>query len=267
MYFTTRTAQQVVQNPRKTTLLAFFELCNTDEFARTLLYHEVPHYYTWANNKFSRRKIGQNVDGHPGIKKDAALGRVYNVHPSQSECFYLRMLLHHVRGPTSFNDLKTVNGIIKETYQAACRDRGLLETDDQWENTLKEAAISQCPLQLRELFVVILLFCQPSEPLKLWDTFKADFCEDIRHRMRQQNQDLTLQFNDDMYNEGLIDIENKLLKFNEKSLRDFGLPSPIRSRNDSIDTLLVRQYNVNDLNDFVNENLPKLLSDQCKHLI
>ncbi|XP_060878261.1 uncharacterized protein LOC132950734 [Metopolophium dirhodum] len=176
VYFTTETAEQVTQNPRKTTLLVFFELSKEDEFAKTLLYYEVPQYYTWANNKFSRRKRGEDVVGHPGIKKDTALGRVHGVHSSQSECFYLRMLLHHVRSPTSFECLKTVNGVIKETYQAAFHARGLLENDDHWENTLREASLSQCLIKMRELFVVILLFCQPSEPLKLWDNFKDDLC-------------------------------------------------------------------------------------------
>lgn len=262
VFFTPGTARQVAQNPRKTTLLAFFELCNTDEFAKTLLYHEVPHYYTWANNKFSRRRRGQDVDGHPEIKRDEALGRVYGVHPSQSECFYLRILLHHVRGPTSFKDLKTINGVVKETYQAACRDRGLLENDDHWEKTLREASMSECSLKLRELFVVILLFCQPSEPLKLWDIFKDNFCEDIRHRNRQQNQDFTMPFNDVMYNEGLIQIENKLLALNDKTLSDFGLPSPVRPVNDAIDTMLVHPHNISELATFVNENLPKLVTDQ-----
>ncbi|XP_045454816.1 uncharacterized protein LOC123664266 [Melitaea cinxia] len=261
VYFTTETAVQVAQNPRKTTLLAFFELCNEDEFAKTLLYHEVPQYYTWANNKFTRRKRGENVVGYPGIKKDSALGRVYGVHPSQSECFYLRMLLHHVRGPTSFQYLKTVDGVLKETYQAACRARGLLENDDHWENTLREASLSQCPLQLRELFVVILLFCQPSEPLKLWNIFKDDLCEDIRHRIRQQNQDITLPYNEDIYNEGLIQIENKLLQLNDKSLSDFGLPSSVRTESNAAETMTHR-YDTNNLTAFVNENLPKLVPDQ-----
>jgi len=73
----------------------------------------------------------------------------------------------HAIQPHSSRYLKTVNGVLKETYQAACHARGLLENDDHWEYTLREASLLQCPVQLRELFFVILLFCQPSEPLKL----------------------------------------------------------------------------------------------------
>ncbi|CAH4029778.1 unnamed protein product [Pieris brassicae] len=91
--------------------------------------------------------------------------------------------------------------------------------------TLREASVSDCPLRLRELFVVILLFCFPSEPLKLWDTFKDDLCEDIRRAAQQQDQDC------DVHNEGLIQIENKLLELNDKHLADFGLPSPNRQQN------------------------------------
>ncbi|CAF4893449.1 unnamed protein product [Pieris macdunnoughi] len=100
--------------------------------------------------------------------------------------------------------LKTVDENFKETYQAACRARGLLENDDHWENTRREASLLQCPIQLRELFVVIHLFCQPSEPFKLWDSFKDDLCEDVRHRIRQENQDFALPYNENIYNEGLI---------------------------------------------------------------
>ena len=92
IYFSTENIQQIVKNPPKTTFSACFDLRNSDTFAKTLFYHEMPYYCTWANNKFSRRKWGQDVVGHPGIKKDAALGRVFSVHPSQSECFDLRIL-------------------------------------------------------------------------------------------------------------------------------------------------------------------------------
>lgn len=160
-----------------------------------------------------------------------------------------------MRGPTSFQDLKTVDGIVKETYQAACRDLGLLENDNQWEITLREASVSDCPLKLRELFVVILLFCFPSEPLKLWDTFKDDLCEDIRRAAQQQDQDC------DVHNEGLIQIENKLLELNDKHLADFGLPSPNRQQN-IVHAIPYRPHDINELSVFVNTHVPKLVADQ-----
>jgi len=56
------------------------------------------------------------------------------------------------------------------------------------------------------------IILSPSESLKVCDNFKDDLCEDIRHRIRQQNQDFTLSLNDDIYNQSLILIENKLIK-------------------------------------------------------
>jgi len=42
------------------------------------------------------------------IKQAQALGRVYAISPQQAECFYLRLLLHNVKGPQSFAALKTM---------------------------------------------------------------------------------------------------------------------------------------------------------------
>lgn len=47
VYFTADNVQQRAASPPVTTLLAFFKLCETDAFARTLLYSEVPTYNTW----------------------------------------------------------------------------------------------------------------------------------------------------------------------------------------------------------------------------
>ncbi|GBL83290.1 hypothetical protein AVEN_110619-1 [Araneus ventricosus] len=63
VYFTTGNAAQCAQAPQETTLTSFFRLCTEDEFVRTLLYNQVPKYYTWNNgNKiWQRRKQGQVV--------------------------------------------------------------------------------------------------------------------------------------------------------------------------------------------------------------
>lgn len=155
IYFTTDNASEKVQNPNNTTLLGFFELCKNDSFARTILYSEVPAYFIWKNNKFSRRKQGKGVSGHPGVKQDHVIGRVYTVHPNNSECYYLRLLLHEVRGPTCFNDLKTVSGVAHPSYQSACQAIELLEDDTHWDRTLEEATIIDSPRKIRQLFAVL----------------------------------------------------------------------------------------------------------------
>jgi hypothetical protein len=70
------------------------------------------------------------------------------------------MLLHHVRGPTSFLDLKTVNDVIHPTFQRACQGLGMLHDESHWNSTLEEAALFQSVSNLRELFVTMIAFCQ-----------------------------------------------------------------------------------------------------------
>jgi len=48
VYFTTENVLQRVERPPFTmTLTSFFEMCQNDDFSRTLLYSEMPRYYTW----------------------------------------------------------------------------------------------------------------------------------------------------------------------------------------------------------------------------
>ena len=127
VYFNPSNAEPPAE--RTTTLMKFFDLCATDDFARQLFYTELPRYYTWksgTNGGWFRRKRGAPVEGYPDMCQDDTLGRMHTVSPTQDEAFHLRMLLNEVAGPTSFADLKTVNGVIMESFKAACRARGLL---------------------------------------------------------------------------------------------------------------------------------------------
>ena len=47
VYFIENNINNVVNNPRDTTLTAFFKLCPEDEFAQTLTYDKVPGGTTW----------------------------------------------------------------------------------------------------------------------------------------------------------------------------------------------------------------------------
>ena len=77
----------LVAQPRTTKLTAFFELNQTDPFAKTLLYVDIPKHFRWVEGKWKTRERQPN------------LGRIYNVHPKDRECFMVRLLLNHRKVP------------------------------------------------------------------------------------------------------------------------------------------------------------------------
>jgi hypothetical protein len=98
VYFTASNVAQRAEAPPTTTLTSFFATCQNDPFSRTLLYSEMPRYYTWndSTRKIQCRKQGDAVPGHLDVCSTDALGCVYTVHPKNNECFYLRLLLVNV---------------------------------------------------------------------------------------------------------------------------------------------------------------------------
>ncbi|CDO77896.1 hypothetical protein BN946_scf184952.g8 [Trametes cinnabarina] len=115
-----------------TTLTAYFA-ANADEVlgptARQYTYQEFPQHFTW---KKETRSWGLRRSGF-------SLGRMYFVSPNAGELFYLRWLLTIRTGATSFEALRTVNGIVHPTFHATCLALGLLEDDSEWRQCLKEA--------------------------------------------------------------------------------------------------------------------------------
>ncbi|XP_075437913.1 LOW QUALITY PROTEIN: uncharacterized protein LOC142476424 [Ascaphus truei] len=211
VYFTPGNAEAVAAQPPNTTLTAFFQLCQQDSFARTLLYPETPRYYTWnaSTKQFKKRKQGIPVPGTDALASEA-LGRVYTVHPNNAECFFLRILLHTVPGPTSFDAIKTVNGQVCETYREACQKLGLLEDDQHWNTTLAEAALQSLPAKIRNLFAIILTTCNPSNPNTLWATYRETMSEDILHKAQRDNPSLNVQFSPEIFNESLEALNRTL---------------------------------------------------------
>ncbi|XP_067129653.1 uncharacterized protein [Centruroides vittatus] len=266
VYFTMENVHARALSPPKTMLTAFFSLCTDDLFAKTLLYSEVPKYYTWnaSAKKFQRRKQGKPVEGHTNLYSSDALGRLYTVHPNNQECFYLRLLLVNVRGPKSFQELRTVNGEVCATYREACQELNLLENDAHWDTTLTDASNTAQPQQIRTLFAIILTTCFPSNPKDLWEKYKDCMSEDILHRLRATNQNPDMQFTPHVYNEALVSIEDKCLAIANKGLGQLGMCAPNRSVNDTYDRDLQREthFDVDDLGTFVETNLPKLVSEQ-----
>ncbi|CAH1439013.1 unnamed protein product [Lactuca virosa] len=100
--------------------------------ARDLTYVEFPTKFVWKANsrKWEPREIG------------FLIGRIHAVSPKLGETYFLRILLNKVRGPTSFEDIRTVNREICPTFRDACYALGLLDDDKEYIEAIKEASHS-----------------------------------------------------------------------------------------------------------------------------
>ncbi|KAI8536933.1 hypothetical protein RHMOL_Rhmol10G0295100 [Rhododendron molle] len=199
-----------------TTLPGFFAYCQANEYARAFTYQEFSQHFVWikSEKRWKSRERG------------FAIGRMYFVSPNAIEIFYLRLLLSVVRGPESYECLRTVNNILHDTFKSACIARGLLEDDEEWVQCLEEAAIMKTGYQLRRLFCVILTQCSPSQPAALWDKFAMHICDDLACKIQALffiPNPTAAQIED--YGLYLLD---ELLQESGKNLKDFPpMPLPI----------------------------------------
>jgi hypothetical protein len=201
-----------------TTLTGFFACCASNEAARDFTYQEFPQHFVWNKTQkiWTPRQKGNTI------------GRMYIASPNSGERFYLRLLLTVVKGPTSYECLRTVNNVLHDTFKSACMARGLLEDDDEWIKCLEEAAIMRTGYQLRRLFSVILTQCMPLNPNLLWNKFAMNICDDLANKLRtifvipnpteSQIQDYGLY------------LLNQLLQESGKTLADFPpMPQPTKN--------------------------------------
>jgi len=250
VYFTEENAFQRALQPPKTTLTEFFTLCNRFDvfgrFAQTLLYTDIPCYFTWnkPSKKWEPRQQGEPHPTIAGVFKAKALGRLYTVHPKQRECFFLRLLLVNIPGPTSFQFLRTVNGQVLNTYQDACRELRLLEDDNHWDLTLADTAFASTPNNIRQLFAIILTTCYPTQASALWEKYKNFMTEDILHRIRQTYQSQNIIYTSEMYNEALVLIEDLCIQISNFPLTHYGIPATNRPGTDLVNTELQRKKTI-----------------------
>ncbi|PWZ41861.1 ATP-dependent DNA helicase PIF4 [Zea mays] len=189
-------------------LTAYFEENRMHKEARNILYRDFPEWYTWQQGKvWQRRK--RNTGGK--------VGRIVSALPAEGERFYLRLLLNHVTGATSFADLRTVDGDILPSFREAAQRRGLLEADDTIDECLNEAALYQMPSALRRLFATILVYCEPNDVAELWQRHLDAMSEDY-HRSTQSKTHVQQMV--------LIDIRN-ILQSMGKDIKTFPLPAII----------------------------------------
>ena len=206
-------AEQAVENIKPTTLMAYFKLNQEDSEAKHIKYQDIPEYYTWDTSKheWNKRKR-QPTD----MKVPRTIGRVSNVLPIQGEKFYLRMLLNHKTGATSFSDMKVLNGTEYSTYKDVCLEMGLLEDDGEWLISMEEVSKYGVSGQIRATFAIILQYCQPTKPRILYDKFLAFMSEDFIHKMKKEG-------GKDKLDEGeMVEISNCVLRALDSELGQMG---------------------------------------------
>ncbi|XP_022004510.1 uncharacterized protein LOC110902078 [Helianthus annuus] len=192
----------VVSNPTvKMTMFTEWMKCNKmDPFARTLQYIEFPRYFVWIRKerKWMRRK-----------QPFGAVGRIHYVPPSLGDCYFLRILLNHVIGQVSFDDIRTVDGKIYDTFKDACFARGLLDDDKEYIVAVTEASAWSTSGFLRTFFVMLLMSNTISRPGHFWTQTKSLLCEDILYQQRR----ITGIPEEEIENICLPHIENWLLAY------------------------------------------------------
>ncbi|XP_022030895.2 uncharacterized protein LOC110931830 [Helianthus annuus] len=227
----------------ETMFTQWFALNNRDALARKLTYVEIPTQYVWQeDNKVWKKRLERTP-----------VGRIVYCNPAAGPKYYLRMLLGIVRGPRSFEEIKTVDGVVYETYKEPCYAYGLLNDDKEWSDALSEAKLWASGSQLRELFVTMLLFCEVNRPAHLWAQNWEILSDDILYMKRRHFMFPGLHLSDDqLKNYCLIEL-NELLEKNGKSLADFtDMPQPDTSLLDKMHNRLIREemsYNRKQLTD------------------
>ena len=132
---------------------------------------------------------------------------------------------------------------------------------------MAEASTTRLCPQLRELYVLILMFCMPANPRDLFDEFWETWVEDFQHQaykrgvMLKEVQLRTLL---------LLDLELRLQSF-EKELADFGLPVPTEEELGQVENVtsteavVIREekdYDVGELTTKVQSTVPKFTEEQ-----
>ncbi|VDL66325.1 unnamed protein product, partial [Nippostrongylus brasiliensis] len=172
---------------RDSTLTAYFKLngasgriseaststrqaCPVD--ARQLFYSEIPNHFTFRNGEWKPRGRGNKP----------TIGRMFTVSPMDTERYALRILLLNHKGATSFDALKTINGVHYNRFLDAAKASGLLDDDNYFRESLMEAAHFQTAPALRGFFACLLCYCEISNANNLWNEFSQAMAEDFTHR-------------------------------------------------------------------------------------
>ena len=108
---------------------------------------------------------------------------------------------------------------------------------------MEEASVSNSAASLRSLFAVILTWCEPSNPLEIYEHHKETKAEDFLHQYRTRLGNGDLDYSDDIFNLALNDLQDKVLSMGGRELSEYGLPQPQSVDSDRFAKVYHREIN------------------------
>nr|XP_029145189.1 uncharacterized protein LOC112717234 [Arachis hypogaea] len=144
---------------KESMFLGWFEANKTNPEARCLTYVEFSSKFVW---KPDTRKWFPR-------KSHSVIGRIFFVPPGSGEIYYLRLLLNFVKGPTCYEDIRTIDGVVYSSFRDACYAMRLLDDDKEYIDAIKEASHWGSGEYLRKLFVILLSSNSMERPENVWE--------------------------------------------------------------------------------------------------
>lgn len=191
---------------------------------------------------------------------------MYTVNPKNKECYFLRLLLNNKIGPTSFENLKTVDNIVYETYREACLQLGLIGDDHEWVYAMQEAELCESSFKMRNLFTVIIAFCEINDPKDLWCKFWTSMGDDFRYKIINSNVIDQKDIEKFVYGLTYNEINKTLFNTSGKLLSDFKIEKPSKDITVEQLSILLQETSYNCIEEkiFFDQHINILNSDQEK---
>jgi hypothetical protein len=143
-----------------------------------------------------------------------------------------------------------------------------LQNDEEWDQCLKEAGQIQTGMQLRKLFVTLLLFCEITKPEVLWEKNISALSDDILFQVRNNTGNMNLELTDsDIHNRALYDLQS-ILSRHGRFLNEFPnmpIPTAIFDNEQQSTNRLIReeqQYDFEELAKLTEDGFSRLNVDQ-----
>lgn len=193
--------------------------------------------------------LPHSTDGYQNYvyrRREECVCRVNFLKPDAGDVWYLRLLLHHIAA-SSWEDIRTVNGILRDSHQSAAHALGLVADAQEYDLTFREAMHFSTPRELRSLLVTLIIVGAPAR--NIWDTHKDHLMADyITHMSESAATDRALRH---------IDL---MLAKHGKTTTTVGLPAV--SHPDTEYHRLLAAFDRADMREQADNAIPQLNTEQ-----